>query len=103
MITINLNDLTGLPEHFLLELSKFKKEFMSTEFLEHLEERWEIHDLIIRINQFCLQNEIIGFHYTRAYPKDIITKGLLSRSGREIRADLSKDTQTSSMRQKSNK
>lgn len=90
MNTINLNDLTGLPKSLIQELSNFNEEFKSTDFLEHLEENWELSELIIMIDEFCKKNEVIGFHYTRAHPEDILTEGLLARSGQEIRSEFLK-------------
>ncbi|MEQ8576752.1 MAG: hypothetical protein RIB63_21990, partial [Fulvivirga sp.] len=84
---VNLNDLTGLPKSLIQELSYFNEEFKSTDFLEHLEENWELGELIIKIDEFCMENEVIGFHYTRALPEDILARGLLARSGQDIRTE----------------
>lgn len=90
MTTINLNDPTGLPESIIHELSIFKEEFKRTDFLDQLEEISEMSELIMKIDEFCMRNEIIGFHYTRANPEDIQIRGLLSRSGQEIRSEFLK-------------
>jgi len=90
MISINLNDLTGLPETFLNELGRFNQFFKGTNFLEKLDDNYELQSLVQEIDQFCSKNEVIGFHYTRACPDDILKYGLLSRSGHEIRSEFLK-------------
>lgn len=47
----------------------------------------EIHHLIYEINEYCKSNYITGYHYTRTSPQCIVEKGLLLRSGDEIRSD----------------
>lgn len=90
MISINLNDLTGLPNNFLKELASFNQFFEETDSLEQLDDNCELQVLIEEIDQFCSKNEVFGFHYTRAYPQDILKNGLLSRPGQDIRSEFLK-------------
>ena len=55
------------------------------EFSEKLVEHPDIKELIIDIDNYCASNRIIGYHYTRAFPEQIGQRGLLVRSGQEIR------------------
>jgi len=85
VITVNLQDLTGLPETFIKELHSCNSHFGDAVFLENIRAIPTISSLIKDIDKFCSQNQIIGFHYTRAIPEDLLTQGLQPRSGDEIR------------------
>ena len=84
-MTINLENLEGLPKEYISELKKFDQIFKTHRFLENYENNENINNLILEINNFCLQNKIIGFHYTNAIESDIIENGMIIRSGTEIR------------------
>ena len=85
MITVNLHDLTGLPETFIKGLHSCNSHFRDAEFLENIREIPAVLSLIKDIDEFCSQNQVIGFHYTRAIPEDLLTQGLQPRSGDQIR------------------
>jgi len=87
---INLENLKGLPKRYLSELKKFDKVFKSSDFLENYEDNENINYLIFEINNFCLENKIIGFHYTNAIENDIRNNGMIIRSGEQIRKDFVK-------------
>ncbi|WP_031427294.1 hypothetical protein [Flavimarina sp. Hel_I_48] len=87
MNIINLESLEGIPNSYIEKLAAFRQEFLDYEFLEELDGNIAIQELIYNINQFCCENYIIGFHFTRADPKLILMNGLLSRTGQEIRKD----------------
>lgn len=87
MNIINLESLEGLPNNYIEKLAAFRQEFLDYEFLEELDENIALQELIYDIDQFCFENHIIGFHFTRADPKHILKRGLLSRTGQEIRED----------------
>lgn len=57
------------------------------EFLEHLQSETGLQEVICEIDRFCADNEIIGFHFTRANAEDILMQGLLARSGKDIRSE----------------
>jgi hypothetical protein len=82
---INLSDPKSLPIEFQNRLLDLKEFFTSVKFLEQLEERPAIRNLIVEINDYCLRNRIVGFHFTRAIPEQIRARGLLIRTGEEIR------------------
>lgn len=85
MNVVNLNNLEGLPEKYITQLEKFKYMLLEVDFLEDLEDETQIQNLIIEINNYCYENLIIGYHYTRAVVEEILENGLLIRSGSEIR------------------
>lgn len=58
---------------------------MGEEHLENVRGVPAIASLIKDIDHFCSENMVIGVHYTRAIPDDILTHGLRPRSGEEIR------------------
>jgi hypothetical protein len=87
MVTINIETLQGLPIRFINCLAHFNTYFKQVDFLEFLEHISGLRDLISDINSFCEKNQIIGFHYTRANPESIKRKGLIPRSGIEIRKE----------------
>ena len=90
MKTVNLNDLSGIPKEFIMQLSQFDQIFEEVDYLSDLDNIDALQCLIREINEYCLNNEVIGFHYTRAYQDDISRLGLLSRTGKVIRADFLK-------------
>jgi hypothetical protein len=85
MNIINLENLNGIPIDYINRLKKYNLLFKKHGFLEEILEEKTIEKLANEINDFCMQNLIIGFHYTRAIPEDIIEYGLTCRSGEEIR------------------
>tara|TARA_R110000765_G_scaffold61214_1_gene118393 strand:- start:8 stop:694 length:687 start_codon:yes stop_codon:yes gene_type:complete len=84
---INLESLEGLPKKYFYELKKFDNVFKTSDFLEDYEDNEYINQLIFEINNYCLKNKIIGFHYTNAIEEDIKENGMIIRSGEQIRND----------------
>lgn len=84
---VNLENLEGLPNEYILKLKKFDNIFKTARFSEDYENNEDINNLIVEINNYCLNNKIIGFHYTNAIESDILEKGLIIRSGKKIRTD----------------
>ena len=91
MKTVDLNNLNGIPIKFSKRLEKFNSDFLNNNFLEHVLSNSYITELIEDINDYCLQNEIFGYHYTKAIPKDILDSGLICRNGDDIRNSFVKD------------
>lgn len=85
MGTINLGNLNGIPNGFLKKLEKYDSLFYQNDFLENFWDEKPINDIIIKINEHCELNTILGIHYTRAIPEEIFKTGLTCRSGKEIR------------------
>ena len=82
---IDLENLNGLPDKFIERLKMFDNIFIQNDFLENFENNNKIHQLIIDIDNYCLENKIIGYHYTNAIETDILKKGMILRTGKEIR------------------
>jgi hypothetical protein len=84
--TINLNNLAGLPPKYIKRLNALKEVFIDNEFMESFKNNSKVSYLIEEIDDYCLNNRIIGFHYTRAIANEIAANGLTCRTGKEIRA-----------------
>ena len=85
MITINLEDLEGIPKKYIDRLKCFDTILKQNKSLDSIIEIEEIEILANEIHDFCNRNLIFGFHYTRALPEEILKTGLTCRSGEEIR------------------
>ncbi len=86
MTAFDLEDIRHLPSALLERLSGFDHLFSAEEYLETAIERdRSLRTLIRDINQHCLSGTVIGYHYTRAFPGDILTNGLKARTGEEWR------------------
>ncbi len=88
--TINLNNLAGLPFKYIKRLEALKEVFIHNEFMDSLKSNSKVSYLIEEIDDYCLNNRIIGFHYTRAIANEIVANGLTCRTGKEIRAGFMK-------------
>ncbi len=82
---INLENLNGLPQEFIKRLNTFDGIFKSCNYFEEYESNTDIKQLTIKIDKFCQNNQIIGYHYTNAIKDDILKNGLLVRTGEDIR------------------
>jgi hypothetical protein len=91
MELIDLEKLIGLSPRFLEQLDKNKDLFMRFDSFERIEQDDDIHFLIEQINDYCNNNLILGYHYTRALENDILKNGLLIRTGSEIRNEFIKN------------
>jgi hypothetical protein len=85
MTIVNLNNLQGIPKEFINELESFNSLFKENILLENLLRNYSIANLIERINEYCLKNQIFGYHYTKAIPDEIQKTGLTCRNGEDIR------------------
>lgn len=91
MTTIDLNNLQELPKVFLTKLQYFNSLFKENLYLENLLHNNSLAILIEQINEHCLKNQIVGYHYTRAIPKEIQKTGLTCRKGEDIRNNFIKN------------
>lgn len=89
-MNVNLDTLEGLPERFLTRLAEYDELFSGWNSNESWVNIDPIKELIIEINTWCMKNQVIGYHFTRAIESEILHKGLLSRHGNEIREDFIK-------------
>jgi len=84
-MAVNLENLDGLPQEFVKQLSAFDHVFRSCNYFEEVKEYFGIMQLTADIDSYCAKHKIIGFHYTNAIKEDILEHGLLVRTGEEIR------------------
>ena len=84
---IDFEDFTGLPNEFIIRLNRYVSIFVEYEFLEQYLDDEYIHQLIVDIDDYCLDNNIIGYHYTNGIVDEFKEKGILVRSGKKIRQD----------------
>ena len=82
---LNLEDPDCLPAELLDQLRSCDELLESSQHLEGLISEPSIDHALTAINDFCLRNKIVGYHYTRAIADDILTSGLQPRTGDEIR------------------
>lgn len=74
-----------LPKTFRERLNSIRAICRNEEFSEELVRHPDVRNLVIDIDSYCMQNRVWGIHYTRAIREDIEQKGLLIRTGAEIR------------------
>ncbi|MBW6480888.1 MAG: hypothetical protein K0B37_15770 [Bacteroidales bacterium] len=89
-MVVDLNNLKGLPQEFLTKLSKHDMMFSKFSSIEKFEDYKSIHQLITNIDAWCLNNKVIGYHYTNAIEDDFKKNGILIRPGHEIRNEFIK-------------
>lgn len=88
MKAIHLDTLEGLPGRFIDRLRQHNDELSATEFRDALiDENPDVQKTIEMIDEYCTGKLIKVYHYTRADVQSIREKGLLCRTGEEIRND----------------
>jgi len=70
-----------MPEGLLDALNNWNQFFRSSKYLESLMEKEELKQLAQNLDQVCLEQGIIGVHYTRAIRTEVETHGLRPASG----------------------
>lgn len=94
MDLIDLEKLIGLSPRYLEQLDKRKDLFAGSDSFERINVDDDIHFLIEQIDDYCNNNLILGYHYTRALENGILKNGLLVRTGSEIRNEFIKNHQS---------
>lgn len=84
---IDLTKPLELPYKFIRTLSTIDALCVKLEFSEELVDLPKVKPLIKEICDYCHNKKVVGIHYTRATAKSIKEKGLLIRTGNEIRTD----------------
>lgn len=85
MDAIDLQRPELLPEALRVRLDSIKSLCRNEEFSEELVRHSEVQNVVIELDNYCMQRRVLGIHYTRAIRTDIEQKGLLVRTGAEIR------------------
>ncbi|MCG7865853.1 MAG: hypothetical protein JAY74_05695 [Candidatus Thiodiazotropha taylori] len=87
MDVIDLQRPDLLPKTLRKRLESIEPHCRNEEFSENLVQHPEVLDVIVELDHHCMQRSILGIHYTRAIRADIERKGLLVRTGNEIRSE----------------
>ncbi|MCU7871767.1 MAG: hypothetical protein KZQ91_03380 [Candidatus Thiodiazotropha sp. (ex Lucinoma borealis)] len=87
MNAVDLQRPDFLPEALRVRLESIKSFCRNEEFSENLVQHPKVREVVIELDHYCMQRQILGIHYTRAIHADIVQKGLLVRTGAEIRDD----------------
>lgn len=91
MKAIDLQRPELLPEALRERLKSIAPLCRGEEFSENLVEKSEVSDVVIELDRYCMQRRVLGIHYTRAVRSDIEKRGLLARTGNEIRNEFVKN------------
>ena len=83
--TVDLQRPDLLPDDFKHRLHAIEPLCRKHDFSEYLVKEPKVSVLVEAINSYCMERRIVGIHYTRAVKEDIESKGLLVRTGNEIR------------------
>lgn len=85
MDAVDLQRPELLPEALRQRLNSIESLCRNEEFSEKLVEHPEVRNIVIEVDNYCMQRRVLGIHYTRAIRADIEQKGLVVRTGAEIR------------------
>ena len=88
MFSMNAIDLQRpelLPEALRARLQSIESLCRNEEFSENLVQHPKVRNIVIELDSYCMDRRVLGIHYTRAIRTDIEHKGLLVRTGAEIR------------------
>ena len=85
MDAVDLQRPDLLPQALRLRLNSIESLCRNEEFSEELVNRPDVRNVVIEFDHYCMQRRVLGIHYTRAIRSDIERKGLLVRTGAEIR------------------
>ena len=87
MKAIDLQRPDLLPEELRACLESITSLCRGERFSENLVQHSEVRNAVIELDNYCMQRRVLGIHYTRAIRSDIEHKGLLIRTGAEIREE----------------
>ena len=87
VISIDLKDPGSMPAHILGKLYASRSLFEDNKFLEQVLNYPEIEQIVQELNTHCTHRGIIGYHYTRAMPDEIISTGLKISCGEDRRKE----------------
>lgn len=80
-----LDSISGIPDRFLAVLDNFDQFIKGAGYLEDLLEQKELLEVAKGLNTVCLENRIVGIHYTRAIRSEIEANGLRPSKGEDRR------------------
>ncbi|HET7560950.1 MAG TPA: hypothetical protein VFJ87_01055 [Rhodanobacteraceae bacterium] len=82
---VSLDDPDCLPATLLRELQSCDRHFAATSVIDSVQHEPAVSNVIDRINEYCQNNMVVGYHFTRAVRADIEASGLQPRTGDAIR------------------
>jgi hypothetical protein len=84
-MAIRLTSLDQMPDDIKRSLRRFDSLFGKTEFIEKVLENPELYKIANDLDRLCMEEGVIGFHFTRAVVDEIQARGLEICSGDERR------------------
>ena len=85
MNAIDLQRTELSPEALRVRLQSIESLCRNEEFSENLVRHQKVRNIVIELDSYCMDSQVLGIHYTRAIRTDIEHKGLLVRTSAEMR------------------
>jgi len=86
-MAIKLNSTGQIPQPIRHLLRGYKSLFAKYDLIQKVLENTHLYGVAEELNQVCLQEGIIGYHFTRAIREDIEARGLQLGCGTDRRSD----------------
>lgn len=90
-MAIDLESLAGFPSELQAELAPFERRMRRADFLDDLFEHPVGATVVRELDRICVENGVVGHHFTRASRVSIGRDGLVLRSGAEWRSAFMQD------------
>ena len=84
-MAIKLTSLDQMPNDIRRALQRFDSLFGRAEFLDEVLKNPDLYKIATDLDRLCIEEGVIGFHFTRAFPEDLQAQGLVICSGDERR------------------
>ena len=86
-MTIKLDNLDGIPVHLAAELHGQTPVFRNHRFVEKLLAHRTLSRIAHDLDSLCLEEGVVGYHFTRAVRPQIATRGLIAANGDDRRRE----------------
>jgi hypothetical protein len=80
-MAIHLDSASQIPQDIADELRLFDRVLAECQFVEQLLENRRLRQLAAELDELCLKQGVVGYHYTRAVAEQIAGHGLRPSSG----------------------
>lgn len=84
---IRLDSVAQMPPEILRYLLQFGSVFSACEYIEQVLKNSYLEEIAAELDRLCVRNGVIGYHFTRAIPEDIASRGLELPIGARRRSD----------------
>lgn len=84
---IRLDSPTQIPEDIRRELRRFDSVFTECDFLDMALENRDLCEIAGGLDALCLEQEVVGYHFSRAVPEQLSANGLRVARGADRRRD----------------